>query len=328
MQPLYISVAMLGLFQRVIRSEAIIGYDGKEHDYHPHAHRDGLHDRILHQDFQPRRHAISHPRLRRWDSSHLPHMLNQAPIIVSQHNLRIATNSRHIKSLGFGVGKSPTPPALATNATEESSTALNRIDQKANDVRAANEGEHNEQRKQNFYFRHGHIQTERNAAEDLTAEEMQERATDRRQSAETNEALASHSSTSVIAVAAPAPATALSSAPSPVASPAAAPVAAKEPNTAIFSMSEDLGAQEQGFSGDVVQHDNGKTMTKDWRGEYGPDSGMTSYVKICQLYPDNQWCHDRGYHRSTPPPKSAAFQRLGGSFSILFQALVLSTVVS
>lgn len=318
-------MAVLGLVQRVIRSETIIGFDGKEHDYLPHAHRDGLHDHILHQDLHNRRH-ISHPRLRRWDVSHLPHMLNQAPIIISQHNLRIVSNSRHLKSLGFGVGKSPA--ASAVNATKESSTALNRIDRKAmdlSDVHVANEGQHNEKRSQHFYFRAGHKQTERNAAEDLTAEEMQ-----RQTVGETVKASASQQSSASMAGPAPAPATAPASAPSPVAAPAAAPVAAKEPNTDIFSMSEDLGAQEQGFSGDVVQHDNGKTMTKDWRGEYGPGSGMSSYVKICQLYPDNQWCHDRGYHRSTstPPPKSAAVQIFGDRFLVMFQAFVLSTVFS
>ena len=66
----------------------------------------------------------------------------------------------------------------------------------------------------------------------------------------------------------------------------------------MFTMDEDLGAAEQGFEGENVEHDNMKTMTKDWSGEYGP-SLQTDYAAICAEYPDNEWCRLHGYHRPT-----------------------------
>merc|ERR1719424_1608003 len=38
---------------------------------------------------------------------------------------------------------------------------------------------------------------------------------------------------------------------------------------ALSTMKEDDGAQEQGFSGKIVEHDDMKTKTADWRQEYG-----------------------------------------------------------
>merc|ERR1740133_344459 len=83
-----------------------------------------------------------------------------------------------------------------------------------------------------------------------------------------------------------------------VAVPAPAPFAMSAPGPAPFSaldsMDEDTGAQEQGFDGEIVEHDNMKTMTKDFRAEYGPHAeGLHSYDKICELYPDNKWCRLR-----------------------------------
>lgn len=86
--------------------------------------------------------------------------------------------------------------------------------------------------------------------------------------------------------------------------PREAPAAAPGPAPAPMPM--EAGTPEQGFSGKMVEHENMVTMTKDWRGEYGRHAkGLTSYEEICALYPDNQWCHDRGYHKTTPVPSTA-----------------------
>jgi len=320
MQLLCVSVALSGLVVQFVRAEAIIGFDGKEHDYRPHTHRDGLHDHALHEIVHPRRHDLSHPRLRRWDGGHLHHMLNQAPIIVSQQNLRIATNSRHIKRGGTGVATPPsTLAATAGNATHESATGLNRMEKNMVDAvseHTVEEDKHAAKRDQNFHFRRGHEQTEKNAAEDLTAEEVQRGARERGDKDKVKVKFAV-AKTQGLAPSAAAPGAAPAPAASPAAAPGASPAAApsspeekKEETNNMFSMQEDLGAQEQGFSGDLVQHDDMKTMTKDWRGEYGP--GQSSYKRICQQYPDNQWCRDRGYHQSTPPPKSGAVRASAG----------------
>jgi len=299
MQLFSASVYLLGaLGVQLVRTEGIIGFDGKEHDYVPHAHRDGLHDRALHQFEHPRRHDLSHPRLRRWDGSHLHHMLNQAPIIVSQHNLHIATNSHHIKSGGFGDAKLPSTLAATRGTEKDMIETVYR--------HTAEEDQDAAKRDQKFHFRRGHKQTEQNAAVDLTAEELQKGTRERGDKVQVKYAVGRASGPAPSGAPGPAPSPGGSPGPAPAASPAAAPYAPEgEKETNGFStMIEHLGAHEQGFSGKLVQHDNGKTMTKDWLGEYGP--GSDSHKKICQLYPDNQWCRDRGYHRSTPPPKSEA----------------------
>jgi len=376
MQPFCVSVALLGIVARLVWAEEIIGADGKEHRYVGNrAHRDGLHDQALHQhhdtgflheEAQDRRYHLSHPRLRRWDYDHIPHMLNQAPIIVSQDSLNIVSGSHHIRRIGSGVStggiadKSPTPLAAATRNTAhgsqqdapvlaskqdassvdsdkdapsvgseqesspivESSTALNRMEQSKEDTLASEsrwsreyEGvaeediRHTVKSDQNFHFRSGHKQTELNAAEDLTAEEVHRKGREKLDmKVEMNKA-----PDGLAPSGAPDPAAAPGAA--LAASPSAAPAGAPEEQRGSFSMDEASGAQEQGFSGDVVQHDDMKTMTKDWRGEYGPNSGLKDYRKICEAYPDNQWCHDRGYHASnleTGPPKSAAVRMSGG----------------
>jgi hypothetical protein len=238
-------------------------------------------------------------------------MLNQAPIIVSQHNLHIATNSRHIKRLGFGVGKLPTTVETTTrNGTQESATALSRIEEDMLDsVYGSTAEEEAAAQVRKFHFRAGHKQTEQNAAEDLTAQEVTRERKHRAHMVKLG-----GSPAAAKAGAAPAPV--------PAAAPAAAPGQAEEEGEShsMFNMDEDQGAPDQGFSGDIVEHDNMKTMTKDWRGEYGLGSGHHSYVKICAMYPDNQWCHDRGYHRTTPRPKSAAVRPMGGAIWALVLA--------
>jgi len=99
--------------------------------------------------------------------------------------------------------------------------------------------------------------------------------------------------------------------PAPAPAPMAAPA---QSGDSPFTMDEGLGAPEQGFAGETVEHNNMKTMTDDWHGEYGPGAeGLQSYYKICALYPDNKWCHLRGYHRTTPKPNSGSVQVAGSS---------------
>jgi len=241
-------------------------------------------------------------------------MLNQAPIIVSQHNLHIAAPSRHVRSVGFGRATSPGTLAAATgNATQDSATSLNRIEQNMMDSvygGKAEEGTHAAKRDQSFHFRGGHKQTAQNAAEDLTAQEvMRERKHRAHMVGHAGGAPAPGASPAAAAPAGGAPA------PAPMASPAASPEEAKEEEdgNSGFVMDEDLGAPSQGFSGEIVEHDNMKTQTQDWRGEYGPGNGRHDFVKICALYPDNQWCRDRGYHKTTPRPRSAAVRPAGGA---------------
>jgi len=94
-------------------------------------------------------------------------------------------------------------------------------------------------------------------------------------------------------------------APSPAVVSAAAPASAPEPPGGVSSggrpsgwsrMDEGEGHPEQGFQGELVAHDNMKTMTSDWHAEYGPHAnGHQSYEAICAQYPDNTWCKLRGY---------------------------------
>jgi len=69
-------------------------------------------------------------------------------------------------------------------------------------------------------------------------------------------------------------------------------------------MDENEKMPEQGFSGELVAHDNMKTATADWHAEYGPHA-TPSYEAICAEYPDNLWCKLRGYHNKTPAPTEA-----------------------
>jgi len=71
---------------------------------------------------------------------------------------------------------------------------------------------------------------------------------------------------------------------------------------AVKTMDEAGGASEQGFSGPNVQHNDMKTATGDWQAEYGrAQTGLRSHAKICDLYPDNEWCQ-----KNVKKAKSAA----------------------
>jgi len=97
----------------------------------------------------------------------------------------------------------------------------------------------------------------------------------------------------------PAPAPAMSPAPAP-----AAPVGLK--------MDENVPLPSQGyneFSNEYVAHDDGKTMTRDWRSEWPMSGGDedSSIEKICAKNPKHAWCKlknsaaaRKAYRRSHP----------------------------
>jgi len=91
-------------------------------------------------------------------------------------------------------------------------------------------------------------------------------------------------------------------APSPAAP--GAPGVAGPPDGLFAPMNEGEKIPSQGFSGELVAHDNMVTQTEDWRSEYGPHHGP-SYERICAQYPDNLWCKLRGYHdkKAAPAPE-------------------------
>merc|ERR1719486_1313485 len=52
---------------------------------------------------------------------------------------------------------------------------------------------------------------------------------------------------------------------------------------------ESEGAPEHGFDGNMVQHDDKKTMTEDFGNEYGPN-GPKSVAQVCAQNPNSYWC--------------------------------------
>jgi len=66
--------------------------------------------------------------------------------------------------------------------------------------------------------------------------------------------------------------------------------------------------QEQGYSGELVAHEDQVTMTEDWGREFGPHSGHRDIKSICAEKPGNEWCSLHGYYdkeRSSASMKSA-----------------------
>lgn len=81
---------------------------------------------------------------------------------------------------------------------------------------------------------------------------------------------------------------------------AASPAPAMAPAPASgLSMDESVPLPSQGYnehSGKSVAHDDGKTMTADWRNEWPMSGGdeETSIKEICEKNPDHKWCKLRG----------------------------------
>lgn len=55
-------------------------------------------------------------------------------------------------------------------------------------------------------------------------------------------------------------------------------------------MDEDLGQQVDDSGDSIVEHDDMKTATSDWRREFGPAAKHQSHEEACKEYPDNTWC--------------------------------------
>lgn len=77
--------------------------------------------------------------------------------------------------------------------------------------------------------------------------------------------------------------------------PAPAPMGMQSPSPAKasspwFSKLE-RSLPEQGYSGDLVDHDDAETQTADWQQEFGPNSGHRSLREICRDHPNNRWCY-------------------------------------
>lgn len=305
MKILFTTASVFGACFHFISAETIIGYDGKEIEYG--SHRDGLHDRALHEhrELRSRKHDLRHAKLHHVDASYLPHMLNQAHLGPTiKHRTNHTSHSLHVKPLGAS-------PAADTLRKElrESASALSRTDRDKFDSIADEKEDLSERiaarlgRVAHSHVRGSRYQHRANVAEVGAADKFAQEFV--------------KAPEGVSPPLAPSPG--LMNA--PASGPAPMPMAGGGWGT----MDEDMGAPEQGFKGKIVEHDNMITMTKDWRGEYGPEAkGLNSYVKICALYPDNAWCRDRGYHRTTPPPKSSAPSLRAISLTTAFAFLCLS----
>jgi len=80
----------------------------------------------------------------------------------------------------------------------------------------------------------------------------------------------------------------------PAAAPSASPAAA--PMGPILGGKARGALQEQGYSGELVAHEDQKTMTDDWGREFGPHAGHRDIKEICAETPGNEWCDLHGYY--------------------------------
>lgn len=103
-----------------------------------------------------------------------------------------------------------------------------------------------------------------------------------------------------------------------VAAPAPSPAG---PPGALFGGKEERALPSQGFDeyseGQLVEHDNKKTFTSDWRREFGPDANHRSYQAICAKHPGNEWCRLHGYEPGTHGAgKSSSLCSSGSSWAL------------
>lgn len=117
-------------------------------------------------------------------------------------------------------------------------------------------------------------------------------------------------------------------APSPFAAPAAAPAgspggaevdergltaAQKAEALRIWTQGGKLeGAlPEQGFSGEMVNHDFMHSMTEDWNKEFGPAADHKSFIEVCADHPNNEWCRLHGYYKEDTPKPTEWYDEFG-----------------
>lgn len=64
----------------------------------------------------------------------------------------------------------------------------------------------------------------------------------------------------------------------------------------ILGTKKGRALQSQGYSGELVAHEDRKTMTDDWGLEFGPHAGHRDVKSICADHPGNEWCSLHGYY--------------------------------
>jgi len=79
-------------------------------------------------------------------------------------------------------------------------------------------------------------------------------------------------------------------APSPGPSPA--------PGPQLFGGKFHRELPDQGFSGELGQHEDRKSAIKDWGREFGITSGHKNARAICAEHPNNEWCLIHGYYQN------------------------------
>lgn len=99
---------------------------------------------------------------------------------------------------------------------------------------------------------------------------------------------------------------------------AAAPAGAPSPAGPILGSKSGRALQEQGYSGELVAHEDQVTMTEDWGREFGPRAGHRDIKTICLETPGNEWCSLHGYYDK---PKSGAAAK---TVAVVLAALVLA----
>jgi len=102
-----------------------------------------------------------------------------------------------------------------------------------------------------------------------------------------------------------------SSGPTPSAAMAPSPAGPQGP---ILGTKDGRPLQEQGYTGDLVEHVDEKTMTEDWGREFGPGAGHRGPKTICEEWKkrkgfENEWCLMHGYYddgKKSSAPRSLA----------------------
>lgn len=107
----------------------------------------------------------------------------------------------------------------------------------------------------------------------------------------------------------------------PKSQPAAPAPAAPVLKAPILGTKAGRPLQEQGFSGDLVTHEDRSTMTDDWGREFGPHAGHRDIKTICQEHPDNEWCSLHGYYDNHESHSAATSLKFA---SAIYIALLLA----
>lgn len=109
--------------------------------------------------------------------------------------------------------------------------------------------------------------------------------------------------------------------PSPAAAMSPAPAG---PSGPLLGTKAGRALQSQGYSGELVEHEDEKTMTSDWGREFGPHSGHRDVKKICADHPGNEWCLMHGYYDDER--KSSALRAPVGSFVLVVAGMLFARV--